>query len=419
MHDHNPGSIDSLLTAWFAVMFATNTRYCVLRNYKHLPKQVGNDLDILIDDSSKDAATSLLRRLAVEQGWTHLVSIPFSSTVAHSFFKDVDAKLLTLHIDIVTDFQYWGVRFFDPESVLNHRRHLRNFYIPSPVHEAVLLVLKDRFFRGSIRKAYQARIHELIPFREEANEIIRLSRLRFALELFSLNFATPLALIQRVAKNFARLFKRWIFPPGKFIVLVGPDGAGKSSVAKTLIEYCNRLYRSTYYFHWLPPLVGSFTNPLVNTAPSPSCVTSGFFAGLFSIVRLSKNSLHALVSYHCRIRPLLFKGCVVIGDRYIYNYLLNPVSVCYTLGKPPLFAFFHFLPKPDFIAVITASPEIILARKQELSRAEIEIQYKSISELRPLCKTLIHVDNSATMHSAVMDVLSAISLRERTEGSDG
>jgi hypothetical protein len=53
------------------------------------------------------------------------------------------------------------------------------------------------------------------------------------------------------------------------------------------------------------------------------------------------------------------------------------VSVCYTLGKPPLFAFFHFLPKPDFIAVITASPEIILARKQELSRAEIEIQYKS------------------------------------------
>jgi thymidylate kinase len=403
-----PGPIDTLLTEWFAGMSATSTRYCVLRNYEQLPEQVGNDLDILIDHSCEDMATRLLYRLARKQGWTPLASIPYSSTVAHSFFNSENAALFTLHIDIVTDFRYWGMKCFSAEDVLIHRRRLRDFFIPSPNHEATLLALKDIIYLGSIRKSYQSRICQLLTVRKDADAILRLTRFRVAARLFLLNVTNPIDFLTHVAKHFRRLYLRCMHPPGKFIVLVGPDGAGKSSVAKALLFHFNTLYRSSYYFHWLPPILGHFSTPIINTVSLPFVRKVGLLSRGLSLARLLKHFLHAVLSYYARVRPLLSRGSAVVGDRFIYNYFLNPHSVNYHGGASPLNAAFRFLPKPDVLAVITAPADVILSRKQELSVSEIESHYNTIPSLKPFCKQIVWVDNSQTIEAAVMIVLSAL-----------
>jgi thymidylate kinase len=167
---------------------------------------------------------------------------------------------------------------------------------------------------------------------------------------------------------------------GRFVVLVGLDGAGKTTFARGVAEKIGDHpgLHGLRYFHWIPGLTG-FGFPLPALAEtSRKNAEYGIMAGCASIIRLIKNIVSARISYHLRIRPLVRSGHVVLVDRFVYNYWIDPVSLRYSGPAWCLQLAGHLLPKPDMVLSLEAEPEILLARKQELTREQMETMRQRI-----------------------------------------
>jgi len=91
-----------------------------------------------------------------------------------------------------------------------------------------------------------------------------------------------------------------------------------------------------------------------------------------SLLRLARSALIFNAYYLIRIRPLLKNGCVVVADRWAYNYLAQPRSVrYYGPARAARFVVHHLIWHPDHLFVLTASSAVIRSRKTELTAQEI------------------------------------------------
>ena len=80
----------------------------------------------------------------------------------------------------------------------------------------------------------------------------------------------------------------------------------------------------------------------------------------------------AHLAYGLRILPHLFRQRLVIGDRYLFNYVLDPRSVRYH-GPDWLVRWaLRLAPWPDLVLCLEAPPGEIHRRKTELSVEEIQ-----------------------------------------------
>lgn len=163
---------------------------------------------------------------------------------------------------------------------------------------------------------------------------------------------------------------------GGFIVLVGLDGAGKTTFARNL---CGKLaadpsVRRARYDHWIPRLTHR-AFPWPSFAETPRKTPSeGIVHSLLSMLRLLKNMAHVRWIYHTGIRRWVRGGDFVLIDRFIYNYWLDPVSLRYS-GPPWLLALAaRVMPKPDLVFSLETDAETLLSRKRELNREQIERQ---------------------------------------------
>jgi thymidylate kinase len=172
---------------------------------------------------------------------------------------------------------------------------------------------------------------------------------------------------------------------GIFVVLVGPDGSGKTTIARQLCcsPEARQRFQAVRYFHWLPALRRETVFPLPEPGnlPRKPAAANSLLRACVSALRLAKNLAVAWIAYGLRVRPLLRRNSLVLLDRYFYNYYLDPVSVKYYGPKWLLDLARPLFPRPDLVAVFTAPTDVLLARKQELSPREIERQTQLLARL--------------------------------------
>ena len=195
---------------------------------------------------------------------------------------------------------------------------------------------------------------------------------------------------------------------GKLIIIVGPDGVGKTTIARKLVE----LYPGpTGYFHWIPDIGGDLPQapPLTPGPPPPKAEGTG--SAVAGWLRLARNVVRMWVAHIRMVRPALANGALVVGDRGIFGYHGQPIPLRFYGPAWLASAAMRCVPKPDIVANLSAPAEEIVRRKQELTSAQAEAELKKWRAL-PL-STLRTFDCMQTPEQIAQDILNEL---ERKNG---
>jgi hypothetical protein len=128
-------------------------------------------------------------------------------------------------------------------------------------------------------------------------------------------------------------------------------------------------------------------------------------------IRLLKNAARCWVGYLTTVRPALNRGYLVLGDRWMYGYLVQPAALKFHGPGSLARAVIRLLPNPDLIANLTAPAALIHDRKQELSLPEIEMELRAWSSL-PL-RNVQMLDARRPPQAIAAEILGALALSER------
>lgn len=371
----------------------------VLRDFEHLPETVTSDLDIAVSNSSqRDIASNAILQFAKDENLEIVQLLRRSYVWEHKLFCQDGRELI---IDLHFRGEGWRGPLYLSNQELFAAAVRRDAWLePARHHQAMMAVFQHLLWGG----IHRAKYHLLVPkwisgcqgefsacvgraFGSDiAPELVEKIIKADAVGLASLAGQLRMRLwIHRglpdlpgsVSRLMAFIYREIVITLhryGRWIVLVGPDGVGKTTVAAMLSAKGATFFRNVLYHHW----IGQWEEPIPLKAPPPADEsalreeTGGLRATALSLLRLARNVARAHLAYWFRILPSLLRQRLVIGDRYLFNYFLIPKSVRY---YGPEFAArwaMHLIPKPDLILCLHAAPAEIRRRKPELSLEEIE-----------------------------------------------
>jgi thymidylate kinase len=212
---------------------------------------------------------------------------------------------------------------------------------------------------------------------------------------FRQRFGSPGQLASAVAFGVRRWLYRFLSPTGSFILLAGPDGIGKSTLAQALPGHLQGTFRRTNTFHWrpgvLPPpgrLIGrKEVDPRIPHARSP-------YGPIVSSALLGYYWLDSFIGGWLRIWPFRARTGMVIAERGWWDIAADPRR--YRLTSPPWMvrALGFVLFRPDLVLLLQAPSGVILGRKSELSGEELERQASRWDSILPADVQVAHIDAS-------------------------
>jgi thymidylate kinase len=244
-------------------------------------------------------------------------------------------------------------------------------------------------------------------------------------EIFKEAFAQGgfLSFTQGIGYEWSKV-RRYLRPSGRVVAILGVDGAGKSTVIKAILPTLNDATHNAVFVQHLRPtlfpplsrLKGKKSQAAGPTLEPHGSTPSGKLGSLF---RLAYLTLDYVLGYWLRIRPKIAKQpTVVIFDRYAYDMALDPRRFRISLPSWVARRFVALAPTPDLIICLYGSPELIAARKQELSVEETRRQVEALlafAKQEPRA-VLVSTDTSVVeTRDAVLQAFCEL-LRARPEG---
>jgi thymidylate kinase len=389
-----------------------------LRNYEELPGKVGNDLDIWVAEDQQQQFQGIVKKISEELGWKFVAFLPrpsFKGEGDYFFLRD-NKDLNIIHLDCWTKLTWRGIEYVDSsEFYKNLLYHERGFYSPKKGLEAAIMLIKNLVYHRKVQEKYKDQIAAYANDDPKSFFDVLKSPLGIENATYLLNAARDkqweslenkspsfrMSLLKRlIARNPLSQIKAWIFYSfwqfhkfilpgyGIFVILIGPDGSGKSTTSNHLINgEIKKLFQKKSYFHghfsYLPELkkialiFSDSRKKLTVESQVPDLQLKPF--GVF---RAMLYPLYYGIDYflgHFFIWKEKARGGLIVFDRYFYDYMLQkPYENC---PRWLINIVAKIIPKPDILIYLKNNPETIYIRKPELPVEEIARQSKICDEI--------------------------------------
>ncbi len=189
---------------------------------------------------------------------------------------------------------------------------------------------------------------------------------------------------------------------GLCVVVLGPDGAGKSTILDLLAAEPPSWSTGAVLRHLKPSVIHRQTK---DTSDPHGVPPRGLVS---SVIKCFYWLFEYTAGYYLFVRPDREAGKLVLFDRYLLDVLVD--SRRYRYGGPKWLTklLWRVVPKPDLVLLLHAPVDVLLARKQELPRDEMERQLTAYVELVRQQRGGQVVDVSGTPSEVVSQLRSII-----------
>jgi O-antigen/teichoic acid export membrane protein len=179
------------------------------------------------------------------------------------------------------------------------------------------------------------------------------------------------SLLEGIRKGW-RWILNWIRPTGLVITILGPDGAGKTTISTEIFALLGSGFGAQKLLLWRPEVLPRLSqNPATDDLPHSKPPRGA----LQSIARVVAVFLDYWVGHFVMVKPLLSRSALILYDRDFHDLLVDHRRYRYggPSWVPPLLA--RVLPRTESIFLcLDAAPEVILERKQEVPPEELHRQ---------------------------------------------
>jgi thymidylate kinase len=186
------------------------------------------------------------------------------------------------------------------------------------------------------------------------------------------------------------------------IVILGPDGAGKSSVIQGLIGILNHGGRTVKMRHLKPRLVLRRPGEQVTIVVDPHGKPERS-----ALVSLAKIWVWLMEEWYASLFQDR-KETLLICDRYYHDLLIDPMR--YRYGGPAWAARLigKLMPQPNLWILLDAPAEVLQARKQEVPLEETSRQRNAYLAFVQGQRNFVIVDAAQSLDRVITDVERAV-----------
>lgn len=397
-----------MITEFFKELEDRGVAYVVMGDTTLLPERQANDIDIVLSRHDFCNIGAIVRDFAEKTGAICVQHLPHREGQYYVLRKPgnlPDSNYLIL--DFCADFVRHGRRHLDASWLLEHRIRAgdapgRSFYVAAHEREFAYYIQK-KIDKGSVSpdalKHLASTFHKnpdgcrTILKRYWAHDSARLietsiltndaaaihcyeSRLRRELR----RKFPPFRLRHRL-EEVKRLARRMLRPTGLVIGILGPDGSGKSTLLPLLRERIEPAFRRANTFHLSPPLLRVRKVRTVVEDPHAQSPRGALMSVAKLLYFVARYQLGWMRSVWLQKRA----SGLFIFDRYYHDMLADPQR--YRNGAPEWVVRLigRLIPRPDIWLVLDVAPDIVRARKLEVSPKE---NFRQFHAYRALAREL-------------------------------
>jgi thymidylate kinase len=400
-HSSAPGRI---LLGVFEALDRTGIPYCVLHGYESYPRQVTSDVDCMVSANLRPDQLAVL----FHENRTTRIGADLVYCRGYYFVfagRNADRSPCFILLDLSVDYEIGGLKFYSGREVIESRHRHDQFWVSAADLEfggylirkigkrelndeqgrrlSALYAQDPAGCQQQIARFWGGGRTALIASAASSGDWGRvrpfLPALRAEMRMRA-RCRHPCYAIGSWARRVGRRVRSACLPDGGLtVVFLGPDGAGKSSVIKAVPQaLAGAFNRTTCYgfapgmLRWLRPPDGPNTQPHAATPRSP----------IISVMRaLCYWFVYYLLCYRVTLRLHLAHSSLVLHDRHLVDALVDPKRYRYSGPMWLLRLIWWFVPRPDLIILLDAPPEVLQARKQEISFGESARQREAYRSL--------------------------------------
>ena len=392
----------AIFDSYIHALDGTGIRYFILRNYEGLPEyNESKDIDLIIEPGKYKSAAQLLLNTFRCHGVEYYYVVKYERV--RCWFGMNSTSDFAIHIDLIEGYVNKGFEIFEFDKLYGNTAAYKEYRVLNQPYDIAMLLLykvigakelKQRN-RDKISAGYKSCKNEIrdilvevlgsdlaqkVCSKVEADEYEWIVDHSKVISRTSKKIAFKKHPISTVV-NVMRFLNEKVYRIGicpkkyrKMIALEAPDGTGKTTFIDALTVMLAETFvcdiEKMHVYHFRPsvlPNLGAvgekagvmkqdtnFENPHRNKAANP----------LSSFVRMGYYWLDYLIGGAICIRKDVQFDKITIFDRYIYDFIIDPLRSRINLPRCMRTAFSKMVQQPRIVFVLDAPADVIYSRKK-------------------------------------------------------